>query len=880
MRWPIRLLRRRAMEEELEKELRFHIEERAAELMTRGCEPEEARRRARLELGGPEQVKEACRDARGTRWVEDLPRDARYGLRTLRQQPGFACVALLTLALGTGAATVMFTLINGVLLKPFAYRDPSRLLRLMERTEWSTPFGNLWGFTYPNYLDCRRESRALDLAVWNIRRGTVSAPGTPAYVDGIEVSQSLFSMLGVKVELGRGFLPEEDRAGAAPVAIVSHDFWERRYGGSAAALGARLVFDGTAYTIAGVMPAGFRMEDDDYDVITPIGQDTSAVMRNREAHGFGVWARLRPGWTMKQAQAELAVVGRRLAREYPESNRGRTFVAEGLRPRVGAAGPALWLLLAAAGLVLSIGCANIASLLLARAVSREREMAMRAALGAGRGRLARQCLAESAVMALAGGALGVGLAAVSVRPFVAWWPGGLPRAQEVALDWRVLLFAAGISLASGMVFGLAPALRAPARGLEKALRAGARTVGGGARKLHGAFVISEIAIAVVLLVSAGTLGRTLLRQASLDPGVRTDNVLTARTALSPAVLAEAGRARAAWRELLERARGVSGVEAVAMIDTVPMREGSNQVYYSTSAAAGPQSERPVVLANCVTPDYLKAAGIVLRRGRFLTDQDRAGAEPVAVIDEVMAEQAFPGRDPIGRQVWTGIGEKPWKVVGVVGHVRQWGLAADDQASVRAQLYYPFAQLPDGLVRRWSELMSIAVRTSGDPLRVVEPLRRAVSGEGGDQVLYEINTFEQLARATLARQRFLAVLIGAFAVVALLLACIGIAGVLAYLTSKRTAEIGLRMALGARSGEMAWMVLRQSLAMILAGAGLGACGALAAGRWMAHAVEGIRGVEPEALAAMTAVLVLAALAASYVPALRASRIDPLRALRQE
>jgi predicted permease len=603
-------------------------------------------------------------------------------------------------------------------------------------------------------------------------------------------------------------------------------------------------------------------------------------MQSRRAHRFGVWARLHSGATPGQAQAEIALVGRRLAEQYPDSNKGRTFIAEPLRPDVGDTRSTLWLLLGAVSLVSLIACANVASLLLARAVSRERELAIRVALGAGRGRLARQCLTESAVLGLSGGFLGVWVAAIGIRPFVAFWPGTLPRAEEVQLDWHVLLFALGISLLSSLLFGLAPTLRVPVSKLEQTLRAGARTVAGSLRRLHGAFVIFEIALAVVLLVSAGLLGRTLLRLYSLDPGVNIHNVVTARTALSPATLANPARMRATWEEILDRARRVPGVQAIAMVDTVPMREGSNAISYAVSAAVAAEDKQPFVLANSVTSDYLKVTGIPLRRGRFITDQDRKGSESVAVIDDVMAQQAFPGQDSIGKHIWIGIGPDPVTVVGVVGHVRQWGLAADDQAQVRAQLYYPFAQVPDELLRRWSELMSIAVRAGIEPLSVVEPLRREVRGVSDDQVLYDVHTMEQLAKDTIATQRFLLLLFGIFAGIALLLACIGIYGVLAYLTGQRVPEIGVRMALGATAGEVTRMVLRQSLGMICVGVGVGTLAAIAAGRLLVHTVEGMQSTELSTFIITIPILVVAALLASFVPARRASRIDPIRALRQE
>ena len=881
MTWWHRLFSRNKLEAQLDKELRFHLEHHTADLVARGFDPEEARRQARLVLGGPEQVKEQCRDARGTRWLEDLWQDFRYALRTLRQRPGFATVALLTLALGTGATTVMFTIINGVLLKPLSYPQPDRLVQVEEQTKAIIDYrwGDRWAFAYPNFLDCNREVRSLDLAAFRYNGGTVSGSGDPEYVDGLQVSSQLFSVLGVSLLRGRSFLPEEDRPGAAPVIIISQGLWQRHFAGSPAAIGMPIVFEGKPYTVVGISPAGSPVRD--ADVYTPLGQNTLRFMQNREAHpGIQVWARLKPGVTLAKSQAELDLIGRHLAEQYPKSNNGRGFIAEPLRPNVGDARSTLWLLLGAVSLVLVIACVNVASLLLARAVSRERELAMRVALGAGRGRLARQCLTESAVLGLSGGALGILLAALGIRPFVVFWPGSLPRAQQVQLDWQVLLFALAVSLACGILFGLAPALRAPAQELEQSLRAGSRTVTGSSRRLHGGFVISEIALAVVLLVAAGMLGRTLLRLSSLDPGVNVRNVLTTRMALSPGVLADPARIRAAWQDVLDRARRVPGVESIAMVDTVPMRQGNNQLGYWTAPPEPPRMKKPLALANSVTPDYLKVMGIALRRGRFFNDQDRMGNEPVMVIDEVMAQHVFGGEDPLGKRLWTDLVPEPLRIVGIVGHVRYWGLAGDDQAHVRDQFYYPFAQVPDTYLRRWSELMSIAVRTGIAPLNLVEPLRRELRGATADQVLYEVHTLEQLASDTLARQRFLLLLFGIFAGLALLLACIGIYGVLTYVTSQRVPEIGVRMALGASARDVMRMVLRQSLGMISAGVVAGLAAALGAGRVLVRLVEGVRSTDPSTFAMMVSVLVAAALVASFVPARRASRVDPMKALRQE
>lgn len=875
-----RFWQRNKLERDLGRELQFHIDERISALKTAGLSEEEARRQVRQEFGGIEQVKEQTRDVRGTHWLEDLLSDIRYAFRTFKKVPTFTLACLLTLALGIGVATGIFTVLNGVLLKPLAYRDAERLVNLQEKTTWSTEWGDIWALSYPNYRDCKHGVNSLELAAMHNSGGSiVSAPGDVAYVGGLEISSNLFSVLGVHLLRGRPFSPDEDRPGGSPVAVIGYHFWQQRFGGNLQAIGMKLVYDGHPRTVIGIAPPGLRIDGDEVDLFTPIGQDTIPMQLSRERHGTVAWGRLKPGASLAHANAELAVIGHRLQAAYPKSNHGRTFVAETLHADVGEAASTLWLLLGAVSLVLLIACANIASLLLARAVSRQREVALRAALGASRGRLVRQHLTESAALGLGGGCLGVLLAVAVVRLLVALWPNGLPRAYDIRVDEHVLLFATGISLVSGMACGLAPALRTRLGEVDLTLRAGARTIAGGTRHLHAAFVTIEIALAVVLLSSAAMLGQTLLHLASLNPGVNIKNLMTARVALSPATLTNPAQARASWKDILDRARRVPGVDSIAMIDTVPMREGSNAIGYNMSAAAVPENRQPIVLANCTTPGYLKTMGIPLLQGRFLSDQDHMHSQSVAVIDEVMAKQAFPGQDPIGKHLWIGIAPDPVTVVGVVGHVRQWGLAGDDRSRIRAQLYYPFSQVPDQLVRRWSELMSIAVRANTNPQAVLKSLRQAVSGATRDQVLYETHTMEQLVSQSLARHRFLLLLFGIFAGLALVLGCVGVYGVLSYLTSQRVPEIGVRIALGATSAQVSTLVMRQSFHMILAGITLGFAGAIAAGRILLWLTEGMQSINPWTLLVAISVLMIAALFASFLPARRASRIDAMQALRQ-
>jgi predicted permease len=882
MTWWQRLWQRHELDDQLDKEIRFHIEEHTARLVAEGLEPIEARRQARIAVGGPEQVKESCRDARGTRWLEDLWQDLRYALRTIRQRPGFAAVVALTLAVGIGSTTLMFTVLNGVLFKPFPYRSPERLLSLQEKTAKATQFGGLWAFAYPNFLDVRSAVRSIDSAALRPGGGTMSEPGDAEYIRSYEVSAEFLSILGIAPTVGRAFTPQEDQPGAAPVALISDSLWKRKFGGREDAIGAPLTFNGQQYAVVGVLPAGFQLADDSMDLLTLLGQNAQPIMKAREAHPrIFVWARLQDGATIDSARSELAVVASRLAAEYPGSNEGRTFIADPLRPNTGNAGSTMWLLFGAVILVLLTGCVNIASLLVARASSRGREMAVRVALGAGRWRLIRQCLTESVVLGLIGGVLGTLMVFFTLGPFISLWPGSLPRAQEVQVDWRVFAFAVTVSLMSGLLFGAVPALRAPAQELERSLRAGSRALVGGSRLLQSILVASELALAVVLLVSAGILGSTFLRLSALDPGFNSHNVLVTRLALSPSVVTDPVQIRRGWQDILDRARALPGVRSVAMVDTVPMRDGNNQLGYWTNSALPPRTELPLSLASSVTPDYLDVMGIKLRAGRFFDRNDRMDSQPVIVIDEVLARRAFGDSPAVGKQLWIpDMGSAPQQVIGVVSHVRHWGFADDDHAQVRAQFYYPFAQVPDSLLRRWSELMSVAVRTENAPLGIVEPLRRAIRTTARDQVLTEIRTMDQLAEATLARHRFLLVLIGAFAGTALLLACIGIYGVLAFLSRQRVPEFGVRMALGADPRDIVRLVLRQSVGMIAVGVTVGSLLAYSTEHLLERWVSGVQLGDPIPFISMVAILIGAALAASIAPARKASRTSPVTALRQE
>lgn len=625
-------------------------------------------------------------------WLDDFFYDLRYAVRTWRKRPGFTAVALLTLALGVGITAVMFNLVNGVLLRPLSYPEPDRLVSLHEQVGISGPE---WQLAYPNFLDVQRTSRALQpLAAWRYGGGIISQPGDAEYISRREISADLFRVYGIPVLRGRAFLKTEDRPGAAPVALIGYRLWQQRFGGSPAAIGSRLVFSAKSYIVVGIAPPGFRVGGD-VDLFTPLGQNTEPPLQNREMHpGINVIARLAPGVTLAQAQTELSIIAANLAKQYPKSNASHGMSVTPLRQQiVGDVRPTLWLLLGAVSLVLLIACVNVASLLLARGISRERELAMRMALGAGRGRLIRQCLTESAVLGVCGGALGMLIATVGTRPFLVFWPGGLPRADEVYIDWRVLLVALAASLLCGLLFGLAPALRAPMGHIEQTLRAGSRTLTGSSRRLHSGFVITEIALAAVLLIAAGMLGRMLLRISSTSPGIDVHNVLVAHLGLSSESMTTPAHVRAAWDEDLRRIRSVPGVEYASTCDIVPMGGDTEEIGYWTTPNAPPPDQMRMALMNIVSPEYLHVMQIPMLRGRFFNEQDRAGTEPVAIIDEVLAKRTFGTIDAVDRRLnlqFLGTA----RVIGVVGHVKHWGLDADDQAKIREQFYMPFAQLPD------------------------------------------------------------------------------------------------------------------------------------------------------------------------------------------
>jgi predicted permease len=811
------------------------------------------------------------------RLEDEMFQDLRFGVRMLLKNPGFTAVIVVTLALGIGANAALFSVVNGVLLNPLPYPQAEQLVAFNQRTANSAA-GSI---SYPNFLDWQRENQTFSaMAVSRPSSFALVGAGEAERVRGRRCTANLFAVLGVRPQLGRDFAPGEDERGAGPVVIISAELWQRRFGAAADAVGKSLTVDDRSYTVVGVLPASFTLYRGT-DVYVPMGQWDNSGLRNRGA-GLGLQGigRLKPGVTLAEAQADLDRVMRRLAEVYPDANRGVGAAVTPLKERlVGDVGPGLWMLLGAVLFVLLIACVNVSNLLLARATGRAREFAVRAALGAGQWRLLRQSLTESTLLALLGGGLGLLFAAWGTRAALDVLPTALPRADEVGLDARVLLFTAAASLVTGVLAGLAPALKTRQRRLAEALKEGGRGAGGGRHRAQGALVAVEVALALVLLVGAGLMIRTLSALWNVDPGFRPDNVLTFGLSFPPSMraLSDEGK-RAALRDLSDRLNAMPGVKAASFsLGASPMQgEGSASFWLDGRPKPASASEMHRALAYVVEPGYLTAMGIPLRQGRFFTAQDEIGTQPVVVIDEVFARQHFPNSDPLGKRINWDRG--PAEIVGVVGHVKQWGLDTDDTHAIRAQLYIPFRQ------SGWNSEVDVVVRFEGaaekNAAAHFDALRRVVRSRHKDNVIYEPRTMNEVIAESLARRRFAMILLNAFAAAALVLAGVGLYGVVSYLVGRRTHELGVRFALGARRRDVLLLVLSQGLKMALGGVALGLAAALGLTRLLAGMLYGVSATDPATFAAIALLLVAVALAACFVPAWRAMKVDPLTALRHE
>jgi predicted permease len=813
--------------------------------------------------------------------------DLKFAFRMLAKSPAFTAVAILTLALAIGANTALFSVVNGVLLNPLPYPQPDQLVTLHE----SKPNFNTGSVSYPNFLDWQKDNHTLSsMAVSRSYSFSLTGLGSAEQAQAQLVTSDFFPILGVKPAVGRTFVTADDQIGAAPVALISAGFWKRKFGSAPDAVGKNLTLDGKQYTIIGVIPSDFDLMLDSFsasEIYVPVVNWNNNLLFSRGAglgfHGIG---RLKSGVTIGQARADFAAVTQNLATAYPEVDKGIGAALIPFKQRMlGGVKPTLLVLFSAVGFVLLIACANIANLLLARSTARMREFAVRAALGAGKSRLIRQLLTESILLGAVGGALGLLLASWGMRAALGALPDTVPRAAEIHIDMRVLLFTAAATLLAGILFGLVPALRISRTNLQDSLKAGGRGSSGTRHRVHGILVITEMALALVLLIGAGLALRTLVQLWNVDPGFDPRNVLTFGFSLSPATLQTSPAAiRASFRAAEAAVASTPGVQSVSMSwGAFPMSGDDEWLFWrDNQPKPTTRNEMNWVIDYVVDPDYLKIMATPLRSGRFLTARDDEHAPPVVVIDEVLARQYFANENPVGQRLNLEIGQGNIhaEIVGVVAHVNQWGLDTDATESLRSQLYFPFMQLPDPVMALAPTGMRMVARTRGPAPGVFDSIRHSVQQLNSEQVVYGAQTMPEVISDSTAAQRFSAILLGAFAIVALLLSGIGIYGVISYLIGQRTHEIGIRMALGAQQSKVLFQVLGEGLKLAIIGAAIGLVAAFALTGLMTNLLFGVSPTDPLTFAAVAALLVTVALAACYVPARRAAAVDPMVALRHE
>jgi putative ABC transport system permease protein len=879
------LFRRRRLERDLDDELQFHLAMREQKLAEDGVPAEEAHYTARREFGNPTKAKETNREMWTFAFLETLWQDIRYGLRQLRHNPGFTAVAIITLALGIGANTAIFSVENGVLLAPLPYAQPDRLVVIWEREVRRQ--ADAWD-SYPNFRDWRRDARSFQRMVAWIGRGyDLTSPGVPEYIDGGDVSSGFFATLGVKLALGREFIEREDQAGGAPVVIIGSHLWQSRFGSSRHVLGKAVRLDGIDYTVVGVLPPTFHLWSH-AEVYTPISQDDSPNLTGRGMHaGVLSIARLKPGVSIAKAQAEMSTIQEHLDQVYPNSDRGLGVDVVPLKQQiVGKIGGTLLLLMGAIGLVLLIACANVTNLLLARSTARTREFAVRAALGAGRARVVRQLLTESVLLSLAGGGLGLLVAAWGVKPVLAAVQANLPRSSNIHLDVPVLLFVFGVAVAVGVLFGLAPSLKTSNPNLQEGLKEGGRTSSGNQTRAQSTLVIFQMALTLVLLVGAGLLFRTIGRMWQTAPGFNTRNLITFRLGLSPTLTKSPSSTRIAYRQLLGRVRGIPGVAAADFTTSVPLNDQTDTIpFWIDSHKPAALQSAPRTLWFLTGPDYLRTMQIPLLQGRFFTPEDTINTPCVVAIDTVFARTYFPGENPVGHTVSVGFDQKdifgPCRIVGVVGHVRDWGLGKP--GTDRVQSYYALSQDPDKWVPVNFSGITLILHTSFDTAAVMPAIRRAVYGAGRNAAVYDVRSMQDIISESMSSQRFPMILMGAFAALALLLAFVGIYGVISYSVAQHVHEIGIRMALGAEKQDVFRLVIGHGLRLALAGLVIGAAAALVLARLISSFSNLLYGVgtgDPATFVSVSLVLTGVAFLACYIPARRATKVDPIVALRHE
>jgi predicted permease len=861
------------VDQEFTEEIQAYLDMVTEENIRQGLTPQEARRNALVEVGGVEQVQERVREIRMGQFIETTWRDIRFGVRALVHSPIFTVVTVLSLALGIGANTAIFSVVNGLLLRPLPYPESEQIVDV-----WHTPpqqsFPGLDRFSVSpaNYLDWKAQSNAFEqMAIYTYTGLSLSTSNDPLPLIGAAVSSDFFSVLRTNAMQGRTFTPDEEQPGRDQVVVISHGLWQRAFGANPNIVGQTLTLNSRSFTVVGIMPAGFQLPRE-ADLWVPLAWDDKE-RQTRSIHDYIVIARLKQSVSLPQAQAEMSTISTRLEQQYPEENSGWGAVVIPLREDlVGDIRTALLVLFSAVGFVLLIACANVANLMLARGANRQKEIAVRIALGAGRARLVRQLLTESVLLAVTGGVLGLLLAVWGSRMLVRL--GSLPNSGDIGIDTWALGFTLLVSFAAGIIIGIVPALQFTKSSLSETLKQGSGRTGGSPMKQHTrkALVVSEVALSLVLLIGAGLMIRSFWKLQNVDPGFDTSNALTMSVALTPIRYSEPHQQLAFLDRAMEQIRAVPGVVSVGTTTTIPLAGGgSTQPFSIEGRPTGTIAEQPMAQTRYISPDYFKAIGIPLRQGRFFSDQDRDNSVPVIIISEAMARRFWPGENPIGKRLTPSFHSKEGarEIVGVVGDVKARGLDSD----ASTMMYLPYKQAP-------RPFMSFVVRTSSNPESLVQPVSRAIYSIDKEQALTDVQTMDQVLMQSLSDRRFNMTLLLTFAGVALVLAAVGVYGVMNYTVTLRRRELGIRMALGAKASDVLRLVLRQGLTLTLIGVGAGLISAYALTRLMASLLYGVTATDYLTFASVSAVLIVVGLVASFVPARRATKVDPTIALRTE
>jgi putative ABC transport system permease protein len=897
------LFRKGAVERSLDDELRSSLELLTQEKVKQGLSQPVARREALIELGGVEQVKEEVRAARAGRFLEDFARDVRFAFRTLARSPGFTAVAVLTLALGIGANTAIFSVMNATLFQPLPYSRPNQLVVV-----WGTqPNGCCYHgeipFSAPNFLDFEEQNKVFEtMGTFDEASFTLTGVANPEHVRAGSVTAGFFKALGVQPALGRAFLPQEDQTGRNNVVILGYGLWQRRFGSDPKILGRNILLDAKPYTVVGVLSRSFDFSIPGY--YSPKELWVPAVLIRddslRNDNFLKVIARLRPGVTLRQAQAATSTLALHLAREY--SNQDRTPNVAQFRPGlaedfggmtgtrieplhseiVGTIRPVLWMLFAAAGAVLLIACVNMANLQLVRVAVRQREISVRTALGASRARIVRQLLTESVLLALLGGGLGIALALWGVKLFIGLRPAGIPHGASITIDLAVLAYSFGLSLLAGILFGIVPVFQRSSASPGDSLKGAARSVGESYRssRLRNALTVSEIALSVVLLIAAGLLIRSFVGLLEVRTGFRTDHILELSLILPNYTYPNTARQAHFYTQVLERIRALPGVKAAAAVNDVPLAGDSDRDGFSIEghAASSKASFSGKAQDRLVTRDYFRVMGIPLIEGRAFAETDTRSAPPVLLISQSVERRFFPNWNPVGQRIKFGspASARPWAtIIGVVGDVRDLGLDRDPEMEIYApyqQGTLPYNPLP---------FMSLVLRTAGNPNSLAAAaVIRVLQETDKNLPLPEAESMEAVYSASISSRRFNMLLIGLLAWLALALAALGIYGVISYSVTRRTREIGVRVALGAQKSDVLRLVVGQGMMLTFIGVAIGIAGALGLTRFLSGLLYGVKPADPLTFVAVSLVLADVALLASYIPARRASKVDPIVALRYE